>query len=294
MSEEIQNAATVVPWSILSSIIINGALAFAMMIATLFITQDLKAALSSPTGYPFMEIFKQATGSTAGATVMASIITVMQLFANVGLLASCSRMSWSFARDRGLPGYKWLSKVESEISFTLCRLISPLLQVNPRTSIPVTTIIATSAISVLLSLIILGSTTAFNNIVSICVAGLSASYLLAIGLLLWRRTTGAIRKPLITDETITNTPGFDLTWGPWRMPGILGPAVNAFAFVYVLIILFFSFWPPVTPVTDINMNYSILVTGVVVIFSVVWYLIGGRMDYKGPVVQTSGSQRFVS
>ena len=168
------------------------------------------------------------------------------------------------------------------------------MQVNARTSIPVTTILATSTISVLLSLIILGSSTAFNNIVSICVAGLSASYLLAIGLLLWRRTTGGIRNPLITDETITNTPGFDLTWGPWRMPGLLGPAVNAFAFVYVLIILFFSFWPPVTPITDTNMNYSILVTGVVIIFSVVWYLVGGRMDYKGPVVQTSGSQRFAS
>lgn len=113
MSEEIQNAPTVVPWSILFSIIINGALALAMMIATLFITADLETALKSPTGYPFMEIFKQATGSTAGATTMASIITVMQLFANVGLLASCSRMTWSFARDRGLPGYKWLSKVPS-------------------------------------------------------------------------------------------------------------------------------------------------------------------------------------
>jgi len=111
MSEEIQNAPTVVPWSILFSIIVNGALAFAMMIATLFITTDLETALKSPTGYPFMEIFVQATGSVAGAATMASIITVMQLFANVGLLASCSRMSWSFARDRGLPGHKALARV---------------------------------------------------------------------------------------------------------------------------------------------------------------------------------------
>lgn len=113
MSEEIENAPIVVPWSILFSILINGALALAMMIATLFVTADLKAALNSPTGYPFMEIFVQATGSVAGATVMACIITVMQLFANVGLLASCSRMSWSFARDRGLPAFRVLSKVTS-------------------------------------------------------------------------------------------------------------------------------------------------------------------------------------
>ena len=111
MSEEIQNAPTVVPWSILSSIVINGALAFSMMIATLFIAGDLEMALASKTGYAFMDIFVNATGSLAGGAIMASVITVMQLFANVGLLASCSRMTWSFARDRGLPGFKTLSKV---------------------------------------------------------------------------------------------------------------------------------------------------------------------------------------
>ena len=111
MSEEIQNAPTVVPWSILSSIVINGALAFSMMIVTLFITVDLETVLESKTGYAFMAIFIDATGSVAGAAIMASIITVMQLFANVGLLASCSRMTWSFARDRGLPGYRTLAKV---------------------------------------------------------------------------------------------------------------------------------------------------------------------------------------
>ena len=112
MSEEIQNAPTIVPWSILFSIVINGALALSMMIATLFVTVDLQSSLKSPTGYAFMDIFVQATGSLAGATVMACIITVMQLFANVGLLASCSRMTWSFARDRGLPGYRTLMKVK--------------------------------------------------------------------------------------------------------------------------------------------------------------------------------------
>ena len=81
-----------------------------MMIATLFVTVDLQSSLKSPTGYAFMDLFVQATGSLAGATVMACIITVMQLFASVGLLASCSRMTC--ARDRGLPGYKTLVKVK--------------------------------------------------------------------------------------------------------------------------------------------------------------------------------------
>ncbi len=114
MSEEIQNAPTVVPWSVLFSIVINGALGLSMIIATLFVTTDPQASLTSPTGYAFLGIFVQATGSVAGATAMASIICVMQLSATVGTLASCSRMSWSFARDRGLPGYRTLAKVRRD------------------------------------------------------------------------------------------------------------------------------------------------------------------------------------
>ena len=114
MSEEIKNAPTVVPWSILFSIVINGALGLSMVIATLFVTTDPQSSLNSPTGYAFLGIFVQATGSIAGATAMASIICVMQLSATVGTLASCSRMSWSFARDRGLPGYRTLAKVRRD------------------------------------------------------------------------------------------------------------------------------------------------------------------------------------
>lgn len=163
------------------------------------------------------------------------------------------------------------------------------MQVNPRTSIPVPTIIATTIISTLLSLIILGSSTAFNNIVSIAVAGLSASYVLAIALLLWRRTTGGIRHSPLSVSRLTNTPGFELSWGAWYIPGVLGPTVNLLAIIYVLIILFFSFWPPEVPVDATNMNYTVLVTGAVSLFSVTWYYAWGRRDYKGPVIDAASA-----
>ena len=71
------------------------------------------------------------------------------------------------------------------------------------------------------------------------------------------------------------------------MPGILGPAVNLFAIFYLIIVLFFSFWPPETPVDAENMNYCVLVTGAAVLLSVVWYFAMGRRDYKGPVIDAS-------
>ena len=98
MSEEIQNASLVVPRSLMTSIFINGSLGFGMLIMTLFSLHDIDAAQNSPTGYPFMQIFLRSTSSVAGAAFMASIITTMQFCANVGLLASASRVCWSFAR----------------------------------------------------------------------------------------------------------------------------------------------------------------------------------------------------
>ena len=111
MSEEIQNAALVVPRSIIISIFINGALGFAVLLVTLFSLNDVEKSLKTPTGYPYMQVFLDSTGSVAGATAMASIITIMAFSANVGILATASRMCWSFCRDRGLPGWRYLQHV---------------------------------------------------------------------------------------------------------------------------------------------------------------------------------------
>lgn len=111
MSEEIHNAEVIVPRSILTSMVLNGCLGFGMIMATLFCLGNIQDALDTPTGYPFLEIFYQATGSTAGTAVMGSIVTILTSSATVGSLASSSRVLWAFARDRGLPGWRTLCKV---------------------------------------------------------------------------------------------------------------------------------------------------------------------------------------
>lgn len=115
MSEEIRNAALVVPRSIMISIFINGALGFAVLLATLFNLNNIEKALKTPTGYPFMQVFLDSVGSVAGATAMASIITALIFLNNIGILATASRMCWSFCRDRGLPGWQSLQHVRDPI-----------------------------------------------------------------------------------------------------------------------------------------------------------------------------------
>lgn len=269
MSEEIKRADVVVPWCLLATLLINGTLGFAMVIAVLYSMGDIDAALAESPRYPFIAIFHHAVGSTAGAAVMASIIVVMTFNALVACHASTSRVFWAFARDRAIPGWRALKTV------------------NPRTKIPVHSVLTTAVISAILSLVNIGDDTAFNGVISISVAGVFASYLVATSLLLYRRVTGGIREPLPedTEDPITNTIGSRLTWGPWRVPGVIGVANNVFACCFLVFILFFSYWPSVKDVTPETMNWAVLVTVVVLCFSISYYLTSARKVYSGPVVE---------
>ncbi|KAI0539934.1 putative GABA permease [Xylaria digitata] len=267
MSEEIRNATRVVPRAIMISIILNGVLGFAMMIAYLFCLGDLDAVLESQLtlGYPFLYVFQIGVGSTPGAAVMGLIIVILGVCSTVGVLASSSRMLWSFARDRGVPLWRHFIKLQR------------------RTSIPVYTVAFTTMISVLLSLIILGSSVAFNNIVNLSIAGLYSSYFLCCSLLLWRRIQPGSIKPYSQDVAKVG-PG-NLHWGPWHVPGFLGIANNLFACVYLFVLWFWAFWPPVTPVTPETMNFSVLTFGATILGAIIWYFVRGKKEYKGPIVE---------
>lgn len=88
------------------------------------------------------------------------------------------------------------------------------------------------------------------------------------------------------EATIINTTGAQLVWGPFRIPGRLGVAVNFLTIAYLILVVFFSFWPPLTPVTAQNMNYAIVGTGGVIVFSIVYYLLIARKVYNGPRIET--------
>lgn len=115
MSEEIANASTNVPRSMLVSILLNGVLGFSMLIAVLFCIGDIEGIIETPTGYPFIAIFVQATQSVGGSTGMATVIVILGICATIAFVASASRMTWSFARDHGLPFWYYLSKVSQAL-----------------------------------------------------------------------------------------------------------------------------------------------------------------------------------
>jgi choline transport protein len=115
MSEEVKNASTDVPRSMLLSLVINGTLAIGMLFAVLFSAENIQQLLddSDATTAAFVRIFRTAVGSNAGATIMISIIIFLEFCSAMGCLAAASRMTWSFARDRGMPFSRALSYVSN-------------------------------------------------------------------------------------------------------------------------------------------------------------------------------------
>lgn len=87
----------------ISTVLLNGVLGWAIIIALSFrIVPTLNNALTSPTGYDFMEIFYTVMGR-AGTAGMTAILIILVSTATMGFLATASRQTWAFARDRGLP-----------------------------------------------------------------------------------------------------------------------------------------------------------------------------------------------
>lgn len=118
------------------------------------------------------------------------------------------------------------------------------------------------------------------------ISGLFLSYLVVASLLLWRRVTNGIFMYADGDETI-NTIGAKLVWGPFHVPGIWGILINIFSIIYLVIAVFFSFWPQVTPVTLQTMNFSCVGTVAVITLSMVYYYVRARYVYDGPIVETA-------
>ena len=142
----------------------------------------------------------------------------------------------------------------------------------------------------LLALINIGNNAAFNGTISLVLEGFYLSYLLALGLLLWRRIRGDLDNP-DSSLTIFNSGHVDeaydrsLTWGPWHLDGALGVANNVVAICYLLLIIFFSFWPNQVNPDLMHMNWAGVVTGSVALFSVAYYLVFAKKSYTGPIVE---------
>lgn len=209
---------------------------------------DIDSVSLTPTRFPFIQVFFNATQSYAGTNVMTAIIIIMLTACAVSEVAAASRQIWSFARDAGFPGHSWLSKV------------------SPGWNIPLPAVAVSLAVSALLSLINIGSTAALNAITSLGAISVLISYYLTISCVVYRRIAGP-----------------DLPHRRWSL-GSYGLGVNIAALLFLTPLIFFLTWPLTTPVTATTMNWSSVILCGVLIIALIYYIVKGRKEYVGPVV----------
>ncbi len=250
MSEEIEHAEMVVPRALIISVLLNGALGFAFLIALLFSMGDVQKALVTTTGNPLIVIFYDATHSKRATNAAICGIVASAVAAVFGLMASASRTTWAFSRDNGLPFSKYLNRV------------------NRQRAVPINSILVTTVVLLLLGLINIWNTNAFLAISGVATAALYFTYLMPVALLLMRRLRG--------DE---------IRFGPWKL-GRWGLAINLFSVCYTIFTSLFMFFPVVIPVALGNFNWtSVVFVGTLAISCVSW-LAFGRKSFIGPVRET--------
>lgn len=95
---------------------LNTVLGYIVVITLCFTMTDTTALLSSSTGFPFIQLFYNATNSYVGTNIMTAIIVINLVSAVISEIATASRQIWSFARDDGFPFSNFLKKVSFPIA----------------------------------------------------------------------------------------------------------------------------------------------------------------------------------
>ncbi|KAL8850881.1 MAG: hypothetical protein Q9221_004194 [Calogaya cf. arnoldii] len=248
MSEEVKDASSTLPKTILWGAGLNAVLGYLCIFTLCFTMTDIPRLLESPTGFPFLQLFYDVTGSNAGTAVMAAIVIITIIMAVVSEVATASRQIWAFSRDDGLPFSKYLRRV------------------RPNWNIPLNALWVSFGFGIIIALINLGSSVALNAIVSLTISALISSYIVSIGCLVSKRLRG---EPLPHSR-------FSL--------GKYGLAINIIALFFLTPFFIFCFFPITTPVDGETMNWAIAMFGGITIFASLWYVVVGKHIYRPPVL----------
>ncbi|KAJ3843831.1 APC amino acid permease [Lentinula raphanica] len=254
MTEETTNAAMSGSIGIIMAIGVSAVLGLYLLLGLLFSIQNLDDTINTATGEPVAQIFLDCVGED-GAIVLMIIVIGAMYFCGTFSVTSNSRMMYAFARDGGLPGSKFFAYV------------------NTRWKSPIRTVWLACTLSFILGLPSLGSAVAFSAATSIATIGLYISYAIPIAL-----------------RVIYHA---DFTRGPFHLGAFSFPvaitAVIWIAFISIVFIL-----PQENPVDSQTLNYAIVAVGIVVTYSVGYWLISARRWFAGPVKQIAAEEMGIN
>ncbi|XP_022150570.1 amino-acid permease BAT1 homolog [Momordica charantia] len=251
MTEETKEADKNGPRGIISSIGISIVVGWCYILGITFAVTSIPNLLDENNdagGYAIAEIFYQAFksryGSGVGGIICLGVVAIAIFFCGMSSVTSNSRMAYAFSRDGAMPFSSLWHKVNQN-------------------EVPINAVWLSAFISFCMALTSLGSTVAFNAMVSIATIGLYIAYALPI----FFRVTLAKRS---------------FVPGPFNL-GRYGIFVGWVAVLWVATISILFSLPVEYPVTNETLNYTPVAVGCLLIVTVSVWVVRARHWFKGPV-----------
>ncbi|KAK5117848.1 hypothetical protein LTR85_008622 [Meristemomyces frigidus] len=258
MTENAKDASYTVPWSLVIAYAFNAGMGFIAGVTVIFCAGDLTEVLANGTQAPFVTIFLNSTGSKGGTVAMLVAITLCFLSSMISEVATASRQIWAFARDDGLPLSNRLKHVSK--SFSQVQRLLTVSKVSDE-EVPQIALWTTVSATFVITCVNFGSAVGFNAIISLVSVALTFSYLITMSCAIWQRIWG------------TGIPKERFSLGVFGLP------LNILGIIFIAPITVLAPFPPYAHVTAANMNYAILIFGVVVIGAIVNYIVSGRKKF---------------
>ncbi|KAJ5783973.1 uncharacterized protein N7518_009650 [Penicillium psychrosexuale] len=244
MIEEVPNADIEGPKIMVTCVGIGVFTGCIFLIVLLFVAGNMQTVATSAAG-PLLQILIDATKSNAGGICLLMLPLVCLVFAIISVMTTSSRMIFAFARDGGLPASRFFAKV------------------HPTLKLPLNALILSVVVVIAFGCIFLGSSSAFNAIISASVVALDLSYGIPIAInCLQGRKSLPERK--------------------WKLPNAVGWFVDIVALSYIALTTVLFVFPPSSTVTGSSMNYCIAAFAVIIIISVFQWFVDGSKNFTGP------------
>ncbi|EQK97532.1 hypothetical protein G6O67_004138 [Ophiocordyceps sinensis] len=240
MVEEIPAPRRNAPRTMYLAVVCGALSGFLFMLVCLFCIQDLERLLSPPSGFPFIEI-TQSTVGLDGAAALIALFIFNGLGQGISVLTSASRLTWSFARDGGIPFGPYFAHVDA------------------KWKVPARALWLQAAIISLVGLLYLFANTVLQAILSVSTIALTMSYAMPILVVL---VVGRDKMP---------PREFNL--------GRLGPPINAVSLVYCAVTTVFFFFPSQPNPRPGDMNFAIAVFGVMLVVALGFWVVQGRLTF---------------
>ncbi|KAF1998382.1 amino acid transporter [Amniculicola lignicola CBS 123094] len=245
MIEEIPDAAIEGPKIMIYCVAIGTFTGFVFLMVLLFVSGGDSGSIISSAYGPLTQIILNATRSRTGTVCLLIFPLICLLFAGTSIMTTSSRMTYAFARDGGLPYSRVFARV------------------HPKLGLPLNSLILTTALVTIFGCIFLGSSSAFNAIISASVVALGVSYAIPVAI---NCLQGRSKLP---------PRAFTLpTWFAWF--------ANLLGIAYVIVTTVLFVFPPELPVTGSNMNYCIVAFAIIILISTIQWFADGRKNFTGP------------